>query len=160
MKIGILSDTHGAQGVIDDVINHKEAAGIEHWLFAGDIAIDAEYLEVLSDTKVTAVAGNNDYFGSGLKDIEVINLAGHKFFLTHGHMHNVQWGHRDLIAAAKFANADIAVYGHTHVAVMEKEDILVLNPGSAARPRDNHKGSFMVVNITPNEPINVKIVRL
>lgn len=160
MKIGILSDTHGAQGVIDNVINHREAKGIEHWLFAGDIAIDAEYLEVLSGAKVTAVAGNNDYFGSGLKDVEVISLAEHKIFLTHGHMHNVQWGHRDLIAAARFANADIAVYGHTHVAVMEQGEITILNPGSAARPRDSHKGSFMVANVTPNEPINVKLARL
>lgn len=160
MKIGIVSDTHGVQGVVDSVINHPAAAGVEHWLFAGDIACDVEYLECLSGAPVTAVAGNNDWRSCGLPIEEVVELAGHKIFLTHGHMHGVQWGHSALCEAARSVDADIAVYGHTHVAVIEPGEITVLNPGSAARPRDAHRGSFMVAEIVPNETINVKLVRL
>ena len=56
---------------------------------------------------------------------------------------------------------DIAVYGHTHVAEYTPgTPITVLNPGSAARPRDAARGSFMTVDLAPGKAPEVRLHRL
>ena len=65
-----------------------------------------------------------------------------------------------LAAAAREAGADIAVYGHTHVALEEHGAVMVLNPGSIARPRDERRGSFMLAELHEGEAPKVELVRL
>ena len=50
-----------------------------------------------------------------------------------------------------------ALFGHTHVAMMEEKDgLLILNPGSVSRPR-NGKASFAVLE-TDGEKLKAVIV--
>lgn len=161
MKVGILSDSHGDYRCIDMALSHKEAQGVELWLFAGDIAMDADYLSMVTDKEVIKVAGNNDWPGGRLPDYETADIAGHTILLTHGHLFGVAFGLANLAQAAIDVGADIAIYGHTHMAVdTVLDDVRILNPGSIARPRDARNGSFMVMDLAADKSPCVKLIRV
>ena len=71
-----------------------------------------------------------------LEDELCFDVCGHRIFLAHGHRYGVHGGTWRIVEAAKELGADIAVYGHTHVPDYGKEEgVLVINPGSIAKPR-------------------------
>ena len=143
MKIGIMSDSHGDRRAIDRAV--ERAGKVDLWLHAGDCAPDAAYLALVSAVRVENVAGNTDWPDGKTPDEIVVEAAGHRIFLTHGHIYGVRSTLKMLVAAAKEAQADIAVYGHTHVKKLEKKDnLIILNPGSPSRPRD-YAPSFAIL---------------
>ena len=159
MLVGIISDTHGDAAAIERVAAHPAAQRAAVWLHAGDVAPDAGYLEKLLSKKVYAVAGNCDWPNPNVKDECVLTLAGHKIFLTHGHSYGVRYTTGLFRDAALAVGADIAVYGHTHVVERSIGVLTVLNPGSAARPRDGAEGSFMVAELIEGELPKVEVIR-
>lgn len=161
MKIGIVSDTHGNMDAVEAVA--EAAPDVELWLHAGDFVEDARYLEKLSDTGVVKVAGNGDWPRTEAPMETVVEIAGHRIFLTHGHTYGVNYGREGLMEAARAEGCDIAVYGHTHKAdyVRAGEDgISILNPGSASRPRDERRPSFMTAELFPGEEAKVELFRM
>lgn len=160
MKIGIVSDSHGSTGALDAMLTHPAADGVSCWLFAGDIAGDAEYLSMVTRQRVVRVAGNNDWPSSSLQDVEIAEIGGHRIFLTHGHLFGVSFSTAALQEAARAEGADLAVYGHTHVADCSSGEITVLNPGSIARPRDSARGSFLIVSLLPDQQPECRLIRL
>lgn len=163
MKIGIVSDSHGGTHWLDRMLKKAEADEAECWLHAGDFVEDAEYLEQISGRKVYKVAGNGDWPEPKAPYDLLVELAGYKIFLTHGHMHGVRQGTDILAANAKGQGADIAVYGHTHVADLTpagRAGITILNPGSIAKPRDLSEGSFMLMELEPGRLPEVKLIRM
>ncbi len=55
-----------------------------------------------------------------------------------------------MLLAARENNAQIAVFGHTHVAhCVYEQGVYLLNPGSASSPRAG-RASYGIVDITPN----------
>ena len=160
MKIGIVSDSHGDTNALDAMLQHPASADVEAWLFAGDIAMDAEYLEMVTDLPVIKVAGNNDWPMSRLEDTVLADLGDHRILLTHGHLYGVNFSTQNLVLAAREQAADIAVYGHTHVADLSIGEVTVLNPGSVARPRDASRGSFMVADLVQGQKPVVKLIRI
>ena len=160
MRIGIVSDSHGNTSVFEDMLAVPGAAEAELWLHAGDFAPDADDLEILSGRRVVRVLGNCDLFLDGVYDETVVEVAGHRIFLTHGHLFNVRFDTAMLQEAAREAGADIAVYGHTHIALEERGDVTVLNPGSIARPRDERRGSFMLVDLNEGKSPRVNLIRI
>ena len=160
MRIGIVSDSHGDTRMFEKMLAVPGAAEAEMWLHAGDFAPDADDLEILSEKSVARVLGNCDLFVDGVYEEAVVEVAGHRIFLTHGHLFNVRFDTAMLREAACEAGADIAVYGHTHVALEERGEVTVLNPGSIARPRDDQRGSFMLVELNAGEPPQVNLNRI
>ncbi|HKL94293.1 MAG TPA: YfcE family phosphodiesterase, partial [Clostridia bacterium] len=81
-----------------------------------------------------AVKGNCDYMPFDEEmEVEVENV---KFFLTHGNRYGVSHDNLNLLYRAKEISADCVLYGHTHIASIEKEEgILFINPGSISTPR-------------------------
>jgi len=74
--------------------------------------------------------------------------AGHIIFSTHGHRFSLLNGTNSLADAAKKQKADIALYGHTHIALAEQKPALfMLNPGSCARPRAGQPPCFAQIRI-------------
>ena len=152
MKLGVISDTHGNLDAIDSVAAYMQA---DLWLHAGDLVSDAAYLEQTYDAATMKVAGNCDFFGQGVPEELVVEAGGHKIFLTHGHIYGARFSVEQIARAALVNGCDIAVYGHTHVAQSVKlqdgdDEIWLLNPGSASRPRDDMRPSFMTVELTPS----------
>lgn len=160
MKIGIVSDSHGDMQAIDMMLAHPAVQGVERWFFAGDVLPDAEYLALATNLPVEKVAGNNDWPDVTIPDTRVIEAAGHRILLTHGHLFGVSYTTHLVEQAADEVRADIIIYGHTHMAELVQGEVTVLNPGSIARPRDERSGSFMVAELVPQERPVVKLVRL
>lgn len=161
MKIGIVSDSHGSTRAIDRMLSHLAAEGVTLWLHAGDITPDAEYLAMVTEgkAKVRYVAGNSDWPEPGARYDDVVEAAGHRIFLTHGHMYGVRFTTKMLCDAAGESGCDIAVYGHTHVAEISTGHITVLNPGSVARPRDAMQGSFLVMELEQGKAPACHLIR-
>jgi len=158
MKVGIMSDSHGNTMAIDAAL--RQAGRVDHWLHAGDCISDAEYLQLASDTAVTMVAGNCDWPGTSVPGEALVERGGHRIFLTHGHLYGVRYTIEALQEAAAERGADVAVYGHTHVADITPGAVLVLNPGSVARPRDEALGSFLLLELSEGQVPQVKLQRV
>ncbi len=157
MKIGIISDTHGNYNSVEDAVTI--AQDMNMWLHCGDCVPDAEYLQSLVDVPVHFVAGNCDWPMADTKYEKIIEVAGHKIFLTHGHNYGVRYTQEYIMEAAESQGADIAVYGHTHIVDIMKGSVLVLNPGSASRPRDENQGSFMIMELSEGAEPKIEVIR-
>ena len=143
MRAIVISDSHGDTDACDRAI--LSVGKPDMIIHLGDIARDVDYIEaVYDDIPVYSVLGNNDFLRSG--DHEAcIELDGHKIFICHGHTLSVHRSYDRIISAAKRNGCDAALFGHTHIAVNEyPEDILLLNPGSVSRPRSGSP-SFAVI---------------
>ena len=114
-----MSDSHGDTQAIDKAL--QLAGKIDHWLHAGDCIPDAEYLQVAADVPVTMAAGNCDWPGGNAPGEVLLELGGHRIFLTHGHLYGVRYTTEALQEAAAERGAELAVYGHTHIADITQE---------------------------------------
>lgn len=158
MKIGIISDTHGNWSEIDKAI--EIAQNPEMWLHLGDCIPDAEYLHAVTEVPVFGVAGNCDWPTPESCYERIVDVAGHKIFLTHGHNYGVRYTPEYVMEAAESQGADVAIYGHTHIAEAFPGTPYILNPGSASRPRDDSRGSFMIMDLEPGEEPKINLIRI
>lgn len=144
MRVLIISDTHGIQKNLDRVLAKERP--YERVIHLGDIEGDEDYLKAAADCPVAAVRGNNDYF-SDLPQEQMIEVAGKRIFLTHGHYYYVAAGVEHLIREAQGRGADIVIFGHTHRPLIRQEgNLYVLNPGSLSYPRqEGRKPSYIVM---------------
>ena len=130
MRIGVISDTHGDQATIRQVV--KLLTNADMWLHAGDCSQDVEYLKSLVAVPVIAVRGNCDGYTTTSKIDEFVEVGNHKIWLTHGHCYGVKQGVQDLERWGKQHKVVSVIYGHTHVPDNHWCDgILIFNPGSA-----------------------------
>ena len=141
MKIVVFSDSHGKCASMKKIIERNKSADL--FLHLGDGA--DSFLSLASEMGVfaRAVRGNCDVW-SGSASIpftDIFTVEGKKIFMTHGHLHSVGASRERLILSARENEADIVLYGHTHVKenlyidCFEKP-IYLMNPGSIERPRD------------------------
>lgn len=146
MKILIVSDTHGEDEQLEEVMTNEMPFDV--LVHCGDVEGREEYIEVIAECPSYIVAGNMDYF-SDLRAEETFEAGEHRIFVTHGHIYGVSWDLDKLVSAAIARNCDVALFGHIHVPVIEKIDgVLCINPGSLAHPRqENRKPSYAVLEI-------------
>lgn len=134
MIIGVMSDSHGDYQAIEQAVDTM--GPVDLWLHAGDYCGDGDYLERYSGARTIAVAGNCDGLAAKCPVDEFVELNGVKLWVTHGHQCGVKFGTQDLIALARQYGVDVVIYGHTHIVEITRlNGLLVLNPGSVARPR-------------------------
>ncbi|MFZ5942761.1 MAG: metallophosphoesterase family protein [Bacillota bacterium] len=143
MKIGILSDTHGNLSLAREAL--KEMGKIDLLFHGGDYYTDACQLAEEFNVNVKTVVGNCDFFVSGPKE-EILTLGDYKIFLTHGHQYGVKGSLQRLFYRAEEIQADIVVYGHTHIPLYSVEDsIHFINPGSISLPRGDSRPSYGIL---------------
>ncbi len=156
MKILIFSDSHGSsRGIEKAVFENEDAKVILH---AGDGAGDlSEFLA--GGYTIYRVRGNCDY-SSSLEDEEVVEIEGVKIFLTHGNAYRVSYQVDTLAKKAKAEDCSVAVFGHTHRAMIENNDgVLLINPGTINRNRSrNGQVSYAVVEIEGADVVGARIV--
>jgi len=134
IEIGLISDTHGLLRA--EV--HAALAGVSMILHAGDVCGDTILDELALIAPVQAVFGNCDPpWEPGLAQERIVNVAGVRIHVSHGHEVGRPNAAR-LVAA--YPGFDVLVYGHTHVQKVERVgSVLVVNPGAAgARRFDLH----------------------
>ncbi len=129
MLIGLISDTHGL--LRPEV--HEALAGVELILHAGDVCGDTILDELALIARVRAVYGNcDDPWTPGLSQQLAMELGGLRIHVSHGH----ELGRPKPAALAAAYDADVIVYGHTHVQLIERVgQQLVINPGAAGPQR-------------------------
>jgi putative phosphoesterase len=131
--IGLIADTHGLlrPGV------HQALAGVEVILHAGDVGGDAILDELSLIAPVLAVSGNTDPPDAPRLRAALLHVVdGVRIHVSHGH----ELGVPKPPALAVRYDADVIVYGHTHVPLVKRiGPRLVVNPGAAGPARFNLK---------------------
>jgi len=146
MKLLVFSDSHGENKAMTEIAA-RFSGNAEHLLFLGDNTRDCNPLSDVFCGTIHIVAGNCD-FGTGYPDEEILNIAGKKILMTHGHQFRVKSGFEGIVAAAKTHSAGICLFGHTHVpASFYDSGIFFLNPGSISLPRGLQGKSYAVIEI-------------
>lgn len=133
MLIAVLSDTHRYESYIKMAAKMCKDADVV--LHLGDNVSDVEIIKKEIGKDVIFVKGNCDIERSA-KVEQLIELENKKILMTHGHEYGVKSSLLNLNYRAKELGADIALYGHSHIASIEKHDgIWFVNPGSVSLPR-------------------------
>ena len=109
---------------------------------------------------VYMVRGNCDW-SLQAPDFQVFRIHGHRIAMTHGHRQHVNMGIDTLKYWAQEKEADVVMYGHTHVPFVEQSSLMtVLNPGSISRPRQSdHIPTYAVIDFAENGEINIEICK-
>ena len=80
--------------------------------------------------QIQNVCGNCDGF-TETPDQRILRVEGKRILMMHGHRYNVKLTYASAAYAAREAEADILLFGHTHIPYCEQvDDLWMLNPGS------------------------------
>lgn len=158
MRIFVISDTHGS--TIEIVNKMKTMEKPDLIIHLGDYVEDGMKIEKELGIETIIVKGNGDYFHPEFKEDEILTVEGRRIFITHGHKYNVRYSEDNILYRGEELNADIILFGHTHVPLFFKEsNIVVMNPGSPSIPRGYRRNkSFGILEI--GEEINGEIVEI
>lgn len=146
-KILIVSDSHGRDKNLQQAIQNM-GSYLDRMIHLGDSQHDPERLTGMVDCPVEMVRGNCDGL-SRLPGTKLVDLGPHKAMITHGHLYGGSVGIPQMKSMARENGADIVMFGHTHIPMLEQEDgMTVLNPGSISQPRqDGRRPTYMVMTI-------------
>lgn len=128
MKILVLSDSHGVMEYMQWAVEREKPDEIIH---LGDHIDDAERLaEQYWSIPVLRVPGNCDR-RYDVPEKAVRDIGGVRIFFTHGHRYQVKLTQQRLEYAAMEAGAQVALFGHTHIAKCSQYNgIWLMNPGA------------------------------
>lgn len=138
MLIGIISDTHDRLKRTARAVQLFHQARVEAIIHCGDIC-EQSILALFAGTPTYYVMGNNDddaelrHAAQSMDNLTylqqggMIELAGKKIAVTHGHLYRV-------ITELKLGSPDYFLSGHTHCALNEQNaGIRFINPGALHR---------------------------
>ena len=144
MRIYVISDTHNNTNNIN-IFAEKFTDG-DAVIHLGDVIGDVHYLKKKIATPIYYVKGNCDYSNDSIE--EIINIAGKKILLTHGHRYRVKESNQLLLYRAREAEVDIALYGHSHCGDIDYSyGIFLINPGSLSLPRGSKVPTLARIDI-------------
>lgn len=168
-KLLILSDSHGNNKVAESIIRGF-GSDCQALIFTGDgiwdilntiktAAVDKALFCALppviglvrgnGDYDTYTVFSNNDNIPIQIAETQYLTAASRKILFMHGHRHSVDFSTETLFKTATANNADFVFFGHTHRPYKrEKNQILILNPGSCSRPRGGFPPTFAVVTVS------------
>ena len=149
MRIVVLADTHSPRrwkGVPADLANPLRAADVI--LHAGDVCTP-DVLDTLQEfAPVHVVLGNNDgadVAAWGAPETLELTLAGVRIGMIHDA--GPRQG-RDRRMRRRFPEADLVVFGHSHIPLDEPDGAVHLfNPGSATDRRRMPTGTYGVLDL-------------
>ncbi len=158
MKLLFASDIHGSLPAVQKVISAFERHHADKLVLLGDLlyhgprnplpeGYDPKEVAALLNfykSKLLTVRGNCDAEVDQmmlafpcLADFCQLFIDGHTFYVTHGHLHDVNH-------LPPLNKGDIFMHGHFHVSMLRQEgDIYVCNPNSASLPKQQ-EASYIV----------------
>ncbi|MGD8188765.1 metallophosphoesterase family protein [Brevibacillus ginsengisoli] len=151
MSILILSDTHGLRHEVNKVVERHQLEQIFH---CGDFCVDRTK-EPFQRMKM--VRGNCDMDRMVPEEAQWTwrNL---RIYQTHGHLYNVKSSLLKLHYRAEETNANLVIFGHSHVPTCAVErGILFLNPGSLQLPRGFRVPTYVILDQLASTPEQVTV---
>ena len=128
MLIAVISDSHGNKDSINKI--KKKISNADVLLFLGDGENDLAEITNDFTGEVFAVRGNCDITGKYPEE-QILEIQGKKIFICHGHRYNVKYGYNSIYYRGKEIGADIVLFGHSHIPIIEEYNgIILMNPGS------------------------------
>lgn len=144
-RIIVFSDTHGRKSAMNRILDRPA----DVYIFLGDGERELDQMrEMHPDKRILNVCGNCDMYSSAPR-IGLHCENGVRIMFAHGHEHAVKYTHDKLCELARQNDIKVMLFGHTHCRVLEYIDgVYILNPGSAAQPRDFLPPSYAYIDIT------------
>lgn len=129
MKLLVFSDSHCETEHMLHAVRRERPDVILH---LGDHAADADALaEEFPFLPLYRVRGNCDFFDSSAQEQLLLQFGGVKIFAVHGHRYGVKSELLRLQYAAQEKEADVALFGHTHMPYCNaRGGLQLLNPGA------------------------------
>lgn len=155
MLVGIIADTHVpkvGEALPGEVL--ERLRGVDLILHAGDLVGLQVIAQLEEIAPVRAVQGNMDYpeVRDRYPEKEVMTLEGLRLGLTHGSGAPIGIERR-VMELFREADLDVAVFGHTHKALIEeRHGVLLLNPGSPNDSRFHPHKSLILLHIEEGVP--------
>ncbi|HPZ90517.1 MAG: metallophosphoesterase [Firmicutes bacterium] len=148
-----LGDSHRNRIALDKI---AELIGTERpqlFVHTGDNFSDYKLLRKKTGIPGFGVRGNCDMgIIPGAKEELIFSYAGKQILLTHGHLYGVKYSLRDLHQRAEELGVDAVIFGHSHVALLERAGgIWLINPGSLSLPRRGSRPGFARIWVDEGE---------
>ena len=145
----VFSDSHGYSKNMLNVLKQQLP---DELIFLGDGELDLLPIrEQYPELVIHTVRGNWDYASSS-KEKMIIRCGRKKIFACHGHTMGVKYSLHSLIETAFEAEADVLLFGHTHIPYSGFAMAMdILNPGTISECPDPTYGSIHI------EGYNVKV---
>ena len=149
MKVLVMSDTHGRNQNILSTI--EKVSPIDLLIHLGDYGRGEDYIEAMAPCPTEMVSGNNDFY-NGLPKDKLIHIGKYTILLTHGHRYGVNHNAVDILEVAKRNQANIVMFGHTHIPMIDlSRECWLINPGSLALPRQYGRiPTYIIMEIDKN----------
>lgn len=159
MKLLVISDTHGRLDNPMFILN-KIGPKMDHVIHLGDYDTDAITLsKQFPQLPFHFVQGNNDHSDTPYE--KLVSIAGRRILCTHGHRQRVYWGLDRLHYLAQEQGAEVVLFGHTHIPLVEYAgSTLFVNPGSLTYPRSSSFPSFAILDLPQSGQITASIMEL
>lgn len=161
LRIGVVADTHrssrNARALPVALLRGLE--GCDLVLHAGDVNAPWVLRELEKIAPVRAVRGNNDELPlSNDLPLELYFQSGNVTLgLMHGH--SGRRTARENTLNAMRGVVDVAIYGHSHIPeVVEREGLLMVNPGSPTQKRYQPQHTFAIVSLA--EEVRARVIVL
>jgi len=160
MKILVFSDSHGNLNNLKLILKQYEKDA-KYVIHLGDYDNDiSEIKSFFQNYKYINISGNCDW-GNFTPSEKLFSLYGKTFFITHGHKYKVKSSLINLSYSAEEKNADICLFGHTHVPLLtSSNDIIYMNPGSISNPRGGTSYTYGTIDISDDKNIRARITEL
>jgi putative phosphoesterase len=154
MVVGLIADTHGlVRPQVADAF-----AGVELILHAGDVGGPSVLEQLGRIAPVEAVSGNvDDRRDPALRRARVVIAGGITIHVSHGD----ELGRPTPALALARYSGDVVVFGHTHRAVVHRDEAgrLAVNPGAAGPRRFDLQPSVARLTIVDGA-VDVEIISL
>lgn len=140
-KVLIVSDSHGWTKEVE-LLKERYQGKVDQMIHCGDseLAYDAGPM-----TDFMKVKGNCDYDSKYPEEID-FTVADQRFFVAHGHMHNVKMTLTPITYRASERGATIICHGHSHIAAAQRlGDQIIINPGSIRLPRIRVEKTYAIL---------------
>lgn len=160
MRVVVLADTHAPRRwktCPPRVAEHLRDADVI--LHAGDVCVPSVLDELAAFAPVHVVCGNNDgpdVVAWGAPETLEIDLGGLRVAMIHDS------GQKDGRAARmrrRFPNADLVVFGHSHIPMdVTGAGVRIFNPGSPTDRRSQPHGTVGLLDIADGVLVEARIV--
>jgi uncharacterized protein len=160
MQVAVLSDTHAPRhwkACPPAVAAQLDSADVI--LHAGDICTVDVLDELAQWAPVHAVRGNNDgpaIADWGAPDTLELTLDGVRIGMIHDSGSAVGRGRR---LRRRFPDADLVVFGHSHIPMDQTQDGLrIFNPGSPTDRRRQPHGTMGLLDVRAGQLVRARII--